>query len=415
MNTRLALSVMLALALAWTSTARARAPLHLELTLLDAAVQHPDGDGTLTLRQSVEVTTAVYELTHFGLAQLADPRSDDPMAAFIGNLAVSLVDAASVFVSIPPYSIWLHEEGHRASLARRGIRSTNPTIGPPRLPLLAPLPLTGVTDDEVAGLLRDSPADFVRVSTVGFEVQYGLNRALAKNAFFHEQPTRSSFIIPMNNLLVSAYLFQCANESGIAGDCVLAAGALFDPEGPVADGKDIPADQQAWLESQFLLSLLNFIDPFTLDYRGFDLPVSVLGAPVTVSAAPRYVPTSFGYGVGIDGYARAGKLGLMVSPMVFANGVAAFPALGAELVSLPMEHLILSGRVEVWAQPEDQHFDSAIWQPGGSAELRVAGHLFEKRLHPFVELGAKSAGWARGTAFLEGAFIVRGGLSAELF
>src|SRR5262249_19458927 len=143
-----------------------------------------------SMEQSKWISTDLYQAAHFGLGRLLGRRT------WYGLLVVSAFDTATIMISVPFFTGWAHEEWHRAVLMRRRIPRTNPYYSTPSIPLLQPKTIQ-ISDGATARLKREHPADYVRALAAGMEGQYALAAQLEREAFFHDAPTVSGFMIGM--------------------------------------------------------------------------------------------------------------------------------------------------------------------------------------------------------------------------
>lgn len=378
-------------------------PLHLELPLFDAPANVQGHYTFPSMEQSKWIATDLYQLAHFAAARLLGRRS------WYGLLVVSAFDAATIMISVPFFTGWQHEEWHRAVLMRRGIPSINPYYSTPSIPLLQPksIQLKGAA---IARLKREHPADYVRGLAAGMEGQYALAAQLEREAFFHDAPSVSSFIIGMSYVMTSMYMGICAADHRGTGDCVLWTDGLYFPgKPPHRGGRATTAGERSYLTAGLALSFLNFLDPFVFLIRDLRF------GEVRWSAAVRHVPTSFGRDVRLDVYYRDPKKKLLFSAHNYINGQSWFPGLAAELVDHPVGPFWLGARSELWLQPADQQFRTSRAKPGAEVALRGTVPLLSGRLAPFVELSGKTPGWVTGNVFLEASLAARVGIGANVF
>jgi hypothetical protein len=174
---------------------------------------------------------------------------------------------------------------------------------------------------------------------------------------------------------------------------------------------DLDDKGRSYLETQAVLSFLNFIDPAVF---GFE-PFSIAGARATGHV--RHMPTSFGNTINLDVLLHRDReqLNVMASVQSYFNDAGYFPGLALELHRFPLPSMLdrptwASAKLGLWLQPEAQSFTTSGMAPGGLLSLRM-GYEATRALSPFVEVEGKSAGWVAGNVALGPAAAVRAGLS----
>ncbi|MCK6503354.1 hypothetical protein L6R53_08145 [Myxococcota bacterium] len=173
--------------------------------------------------------------------------------------------------------------------------------------------------------------------------------------------------------------------------------------------EDLTGDEQAWLEQQVLLGLLNFANPHLFGVNAFGDADRRFMARLSQTATPwgheiAVVAATRGHGAGLEatlhnGFAQAGW----------------FPGLDLAVVDLPVSGEALHAEVGVglWLQPEAQRWDRARRAPGGRLDVDLSW-----RLSPGFALTAggmaKSRGWVLGEESLDPAASGRVGLTGWL-
>lgn len=348
-----------------------------------------------------------------------------------------LLDALSWFIINPG---WAHEEGHRSVLGQYSIASHNGANDPPGTWTGGYIPVYGMTDDALAGLKRDHPADMVRLQSAGWESEILVRAELERITFFHARP---GYEVPLyalfSNVSIFGYLDLCLNQaetaSMVAQEVAATGGNMFlrDFTGPDCTGwaydlqrpdepyaargtdatglirrprlpSDMTAAELAVLRRQRNLSLLNLVDPNLLGLTSFTATDPFTKAPFRWSFSVQHVLTSFGGTTGLNFFFAEGDLRLRAELSLGGNGRGYyFPGLVSEIyrypVRVPWGTLWSSGSVGLWLQPQGQRFDSGTPVPGAMLTA-----LFAQRVFPPVEatlrLTAKTAGWAPGIAEL---------------
>jgi hypothetical protein len=385
------------------------ARLRLEAPLFEAPFNLERGFIWPSGQQAVAVTTDVYDLVHWGIGRALDPWGDDKVRTALGITAISFVDALTFFVAGPTTSAWTHEEFHQTVLTTRGVASRNPLSAGLALPLLAPATLQ-VNAEEAEALKQRHPEEYAYVNVAGFQAHAALAQRFERNIFFDDQPALSNFIIGLNHLLPPIYYLGCLGGA-TSGDCSIQVKHLFAPSEPSSE-RALTTAEEAYLAGQLGLSLLNLLDPFLYTIRGVAVTLDD-GRELTLNAAVRHVPTPFGQEVRVDGYLKLGQLAGRVSIHNGFNQVGYFPGLSAE-AQWWWNMLGVTGSVSGWLQPLGQSFSTAQTAPGGHASLRVGLALLQRRVEPWLEGEAKSAGWLLTNPYLTAKASLRIGVTLRL-
>ncbi len=339
---------------------------------------------------------------------------------------------------LPPGYGWLHEEGHRAVLKNRGINSFNDIY---KMKLLADyVSVSRVKDEDLVRLKREYPADMVRLSAAGNEMQLVLVSEMQKDTFFSGRrsfPDRPSWWI--NTLNAVFYIDYCTRsdadrdteqfeqEEGSRLSVRDAVGLdftawvydLFRPEepyeerGPHPSGaglrryikrSDLTAAELRYLKQQRNLSLLNLISPLYLGKDRFRVENPFSGKTFYWNFLMSHHLTSFGYAVDFCLLLRQGGINLVAVSHNYANRQRYFPGAGLELRRYPAKpagiSLYLSPGIDLWQQPAGQMFRDENPRPGGllkmTADIPVA-----RCLEIFLRVEGKTEGWYAGCVSLD--------------
>lgn len=423
-------------------------PLHgiyFELPLLDAPLVAQGGLSSPSMKQSLEVTAGSYELLHFGLGKLQNPRDPRWPQRFVSWVMIGVVDMFALW--FPPFNAWLHEEWHRATLSRRGISSRNDVYD---LQIGADtIAVSRVTDEALTAFKAAHPAEHVRMSAAGMEGELELATALERNTFFRRTEGLHTLLLWLLYVDVIGYMNSCssgeaarltnrlnAEEPTIAErdftglDCVAWVYDLHRPDEPFAargvhpsgvgidryrTPEDLTPAERDYLRTQARYSFLNLLDPSLLGWDDFTLPVA--GAPLRFHASVRRHITSFGAASALQTFVAYRGWNLAVAPSVNTSEHLILPALDVAVLDRPAtagQNLTLSARTGLWLQPARQRFAARDATPGFRIGLRV-GYWPASWGEIFAEIEAKSRGWVAGNVYLDGNLSVRSGVAVRAF
>jgi hypothetical protein len=140
------------------------------------------------------------------------------------------------------------------------------------------------------------------------------------------------------------------------------------------------------------------------------------GSPFTFNAGVHHVMAPFGYTIGLNLFAKAGRYKAFAELRTFMNDTLVLPGLSVELLRypLPWRNANLTPRVRLWLQPKDQSYYAESAAFGGSLEARLNVPLLPE-LELYVEVAGKTVGWIPGNEFLHESLNLRTGLEAFLF
>ena len=411
-----------------------RPPVPIDLPVLDAPFNTTGAFPSM--RQSLMLSKDA----HHAVQALAAPLED---RGAWGTTA--LIGLELVFTYLPLGEAWLHEEYHRAVMSRRGISSFNDVY---KLDLFAEtIAVSRVRDEDLVRLKRLHPAEQVRLSAAGLEGEHDLLRELEKDSFFAHAPTSVVTVGWLSKLNGTAYLFTCVTSEGDRLTDELNAkdgvdvrrrdftgldftawvydlhrpGEPYEARGLHPSGVGIDRYRKSthltpreldYLRLQAGLSVLNFIDPHLLGKRAFGDPSGTQWMGFL-----RHDLTPFGFAVDAHVFLRRGRMRLATVARAYINKEGMGPGVEVEWLRWPMslagQPITLSPRLAVWLQPKDQLFHSTSVTPGGLLSLRA--ELGARRIRPYVEAEAKTAGWVAGNPYLGRNVSVRVGVSTLAF
>ena len=417
--------------------------VYAELPVLDLPFNAAHAGRWPSMPQSLWIAADAYEAMHTALRGIADPYGPPGWQRALGYALVGGVDLLTF--NVPPLLGWQHEEWHRAVMSNRGISSFDDMY---RFRIFATtVAVSHVRDEDLVNLKRAHPAEQVRLSQAGIEGNQELIAALERTSFFEGSRAVHTFLLPLAAATNSAYLFACDSKEGddetdrlnleegtdiprrdFTGlDCTGWVYDLFTPDEPYeARGvhpsgvgidryrkrSNLTDAGRRYLTRQSWFSLLNFADLRMYGVRR--LVWSAGPVPTYWNLALRHLPAAFGYAFRGDLYLRRADTGLLASLYAYGNGELLLPGLDATLVHHPLGSIELSPRLALWLQPRDLRYFSRSVTPGGLAGLRLT-FLTLPRVHPFVEVAAKTEGWVPGEVHLSANFTLRTGVSAWLF
>lgn len=411
--------------------------IRVDLPLFDLPYNSGYGGRAPSMEQSLGITAGVYDAAHLGIARAFGRRR------VLGRVGIAAFDLLAI--GVPPGDAWLHEEWHRAVLGNRGVGSFNDVY---KLNLAATsISVSHASDEDLARLKREHPAESVRLKVAGIEGEYQLVTRLERDQFFHGDPAWHAalyWLVTLNSVLyvadtsgTDAFTRDAnAKESAVAvrdisgHDFTAWVRDLFRPGEPwEARGvhpsgvgvnryvatTDLTPEERRYLHREGRLALLNFLDPNLLGIRGVTIRMPAGGVPLRANLTVRHLLTSFGHTVDANVFLRQGPTNLFVVLHGYANHDRAFlPGVDAELVDYPIvvggRRLELSPRVALWAQPAAQAFRTRDIRAGALAALRVRAPLV-RGLGAMAVVEGKGAGWVAGVVQLAPAVNVRLGVS----
>lgn len=437
---------------AWARTPAPQRPyprgerLHLDLPLLDVHENAVLGYWP-SMRQSMATTKDAYYLVHGAIMAI-------PYPEFFSNGVVNffdyaLIGAADFFsLAIPPFMGWHHEEWHRSVMSQYGISSYDDIYDFPIFKDL--INVSHVADDDLVRLKRDHPADQVRMSSAGIEADFSRQIDFDKDRFFYGTRGATLFLEWLGTLNGIMYMGLAARSDSNkeTADLEVEEGEdveirdftgldpdgwvydLFRPNEPYEDRgihpsgigidryrtvSDLTPRERRYLRNTARLSLLNLVNPSLFGFYEFEAG-EIDGDPFSFNASMHSVMAPFGYTVGLNLFAKAGRYKIFGALHAFMSDTLVLPGLSAELLRYPLPwfNANLTPRVRLWLQPKDQLFAASSARPGGSLEARLSVPLWSS-FEFYVEGAAKSVGWVPGNEFLHQSLNLRTGLEAFVF
>jgi len=450
------LSILL-LVLAWPRTGRA-APgdgseheTPIPLTVIDVPF---DTQGWPSMMQSLDLGYAGMRLPTWGVLRGFDRVRNPSLRLGLGIMTVYAVNAPLFFVNA-----WTHEEWHRAVLTHRGIDSRNGIYHPSAWSngLIA---VDHVTDEDLARLKAEHPADTVRLMMAGLEAQDVLARRIGDHAFLYGDrgvwrgPLYFSetmmFAALQLNFLNSLYYYSTCTGPGsdrvtdaenrntltvlsrdFTGlDCTAFTYDLHRPDEPYAgrgphpygDGvdryrswEDLDDRERGFMHRQLGLHFLDLLDPHLYAIDGFRLGGRRGLYSDRWIARLGHALTPFGYSIDAEaGVKRRRFTGLFT----LRNGVNAqgwFPTATARVLDVGLRRVPLAFDfdVDAWLQPERLRYDERRARPGGRLAATVRWRALPGASLDLT-LDAKTAGYVPGNVYLERNLSLRLGATIRL-
>lgn len=417
------------------------------LPLVDAPFNAQSGYQVPGMAQSLELSRAILEGGDWAIDLGFDALARDWHPALRYGVEIPALAAYGMLNSQVAFGTgWLHEEWHRAVLARRGIGSRNGFYAAP--PFSDVVAVDHVTDDALATLKRDHPRDFVRLASAGMEASVMLARTSRNEAFFDRRELYRDIpglALPLFNVL--AYLQGCkgtdfdamtdrkmseegsdmARRDFTGADCLAWMYDLERPEESYAargahpsgvgvrryrKSTDLSSDGRDFLGLARNLSFLNFVSPPMFGLSAFPGPD---GLEWTFGL--QHMLTDAGQVVQLDLLGRRESMGFQLGYHHFFNGARAFPGVEATVRRIPLSlaglDLGLDAGVLAWLQPGNGGFRDTTDRPGGALRLGLSTPLTgSTRL--FAEGIAKTAGWVAGEVDLDASIQGRAGFRLSL-
>lgn len=387
-----------------------------------------------SMSQSLNIATSVNSLTREGLYWLMSKNSSTKS---FYKYSAALLDIFS-YLPIPLTSGWMHEEFHRAVLAKHGGNSYNEMNDFPITKAL--INVMDVKDEDLIRLKRESPQDMVRMSEAGIEGEYLMANNINKTSFFYNAKSisytplfialNSSFYVLMCSTISADKMTDEANSaegSNIAKrdllglDFISYTYDLFRPNEPYENRgihpsgvglnryikrSQLTAEESLYLKQQGLLQLINFINPISFMLNSFTLKKNENGDNMRANLYFNHWLTSFGYDISTTGLLHYNTHNYVFTLHNYVNHANWMPGieletydylLGKNVIKKPIP---VTARVMAWLQPENQLFFSTKPQIGALIEAKIQYPL-SKYVNPYISVTAKTNGWVAGNVYLE--------------
>jgi len=387
-----------------------------------------------SMSQSLNIATSINSLTRGGLYRLM---SKNHSTKSFYKYSAALLDIFS-YLPIPLTSGWMHEEFHRAVLAKHGGNSYNEMNDFPITKSL--INVMDIKDEDLIRLKRESPQDMVRMSEAGIEGEYLMANNINKMSFFYNTKSISytPLLIALNS---SLYVLMCSTKSAnrMTDEANSAEGSniakrdlvgldflsytydLFRPNEPYQNrgihpfgvGIDryiklsqLTTQEKSYLKQQGFLQLINLLNPISLMLNSITLKKNENGDDTRGNLYFNHWLTSFGYDISTTGLLHYNTHNYAFTFHNYVNHSNWMPGveletydylLGKNIIKNPIP---ITARVMVWLQPENQLFFTQKSHVGGLIEAKIQYPL-SKHINPYISITAKTGGWVAGNVYLE--------------
>ncbi|HMY66378.1 MAG TPA: hypothetical protein PL163_06995 [Leptospiraceae bacterium] len=422
-----------------------------------------------SMEQSLHITKNAIQISHRGLLHLFekfDRTREDPRLQRIGLIVFDYLFYA---LPVPTNISWMHEEWHRAVLGRRNIGSQDDVYI--AKPFASSISVSHVKDEDLVRLKKDHPAEMVRLSAAGMESQTVLNLQLKKDSFvFGTDPSFDISSLWINSVSNTAYLQTCSGRSAdhftvkanltekniskrdfVGLDCNAWVYDLFRPNEPYSmrgthwsgNGidryikysnetnlstriqnflmygndkrhSDLTKQEQDYLNLQYRLSYVNFLNPSLLGYGRFSSVNPFNGRDFYWSAGAAHYLTPFGYSLNLHMFFKQDNINIVFIYHTYINAYRKLPGAEIELIRYPGtllgKKVFWNLGIHLWIQPNQQKFWTAETEAGALAKVSVSVPVSEN-LEIFLGASLKSRGWVAGNVYLDKAAEIRTGFS----
>ena len=441
----LVLSILLALPLSATTDSTRTSNLKLSLTILDFPYLTSTDQWFPSMQQSLEISKSFYHLGDYGIESLSRKlvKSDSREVRFKRGFMNLMLDVPLTLLSIyvPGGYAWMHEEYHAVVGRIRGIDSYNEVNSFPFFKDF--IAVTRVQDEDLIRMKSRYNPDMVRMSSAGIEGQTDLSWGLQQDQFFYN--TRPKMLIywlaafhsyryissAAKNDVVSDEDYRL-NENELERDLVgwdpnAWVYDLFRPDESYHDrgvhpsgvgvdryiqSNQLTEEEADYLDKQASLSVISFVDPFLFGISKIRIS-NIHGQPLFANMNLKHYMTSFGHTINANVMFRHNGLKGVLTFLNQRNYRNYFPGVSFSLIDLPVtlgrESILISPRLIMWSQPEDQNFRTDSGQWGGLLGLSAVRSL-SKNLFASVTVEGKTAGWVASNPFLDKNVSMRFGL-----
>lgn len=364
-----------------------------------------------SMQQSLDFSTNYYLAAHEAISKIKSEGFNWRQFGLIG------FDVVSIY--LPLGNAWLHEEWHRAVMARRGLSSHNDVynfkFG------ASTIAVSHVTDQELANFKRKHPAEFVRMSAAGMEAESEQNFSIAKKTFSRWKYGQmnvfnEAVLLWLNQTQNLFYLWTCGTRSAdrqtdemnaedgadvsvrdFTGlDCNAWVYDLFRPQEPYSargihpsgvginryiKASDLTDEEKKYLSRQKVMALLNFVDPFLLARISY--PGSFFERNFYWNANLRHLLTSFGTVTDLNLFLKLSSRSWVATLHGYQNKNSLWPGLefaeipsadsdpregdvGNSAAMLSTSRARWFPRAAIWWQPQEQSFYSSQPELGDS-------------------------------------------------
>lgn len=341
---------------------------------------------------------------------------------------------------------WLHEEYHRAMMARHHVSSFNEMN---TFPVGAEMvSVNHIKDEDLIRFKKESPVDFIRMHVAGIEGEYLLVDRLQRNNFFYRQQMMHEFLYLFVTANSAMYVMMSSQPAKVdkltdemnqkepeisqrdftGFDFTAWVYDLYNPAEPYENRgvhpsgngidryiktTDLSNDALSYLKRQGYYQWLNMISPMMFGVRSLKF-----GNQMNYNFSVRHLLTPFGNDLSLHFLLQWQKTNLVCAWHQASNKNRSFPGIEIQLFDYPVAAgkscFLLSPKIITGLQPQQQLFlsDKPDFFVFGS--LRV-DYLLNNRILPWFECSLKTPGWIAGNEFSGSNASFRLGLSARFY
>ena len=399
-----------------------------------------------SMEQSLSMSNDLYLATHYGFKQLFKKQKTFKRILFSSLFAAS----ADLFYMYSPLGNgWLHEEYHRSVLTIYNINSFDDMNTFPFGKRT--VSVNSVEDWQLEKMKLNSNPDFVRLMSAGIEGQYHQIQEMQKNNFYHNQdlPNLSLYWISTINSLFYVNLCTDSSANKLTDDMMNSEGSnikkrdftgldldawtydLFHPNEPYTNRgihpsgvgvkryikpSDLNSEEITYLKKQGNLQFLNLLSPALFSFYRIKIKTDNTGAYYG-NFAIRHLLTSFGSDISTNVMLQSPKRNYFFSYHLYQNYTNAFHGLELEIIDEPIQIknkiLLISPKIMLWTQPQNQLFKTSKSAFGGLVSLD-ANYPLSKIIFLNLSLSGKTNGWVMGNMYLKSNFTFSTGLRLTL-
>ncbi len=422
-----------------------------------------------SMEQSLHLTKNSIQISHRGIQHFFgkfERTRNDPR---FSRISMIVFDYLFYALPIPTNISWMHEEWHRAVLGRRNISSENDVYI--AKPFASSISVSHVKDEDLARLKKDHPSEMVRLSAAGMESQTVLNLHLRKDSFvFGTDPSSDMSSLLINSVSNTAYLQTCSGRSAdgftiksnltersiskrdfVGLDCNAWVYDLFRPNEPYSmrgihpsgtgidryikysnetnlnvrvqnflmygndkRHSDLTKQEQDYLNLQYRLSYINFLNPSLLGYGRFRAVSPFNGKDFYWNAGAAHYLAPFGYSANLHFLFKQENINILFIYHTYINAYRKLPGVELELIRYPSSLLgkkvFWNLGIHLWIQPYQQKFWTAETEAGALVRASVSVPVSDS-LEIFLGASLKSRGWVAGNVYLDKAAEIKTGVS----
>lgn len=340
---------------------------------------------------------------------------------------------------------WMHEEWHRAVMTHRKVASFNDMNTFPFGQQT--VSVSHVKDNDLNIMKALYNPDFARLMVAGIEGQYEFVKELQKDNFYYnlDLPSQLSYLVNIVNSI--AYVRICSRPSAdsltiemenIEGtniekrdftgmDFTAWVYDLFRPDEPYNmrgysnSGvgirryrltSDLTTDELNYLKKMGNLQLFNLASPFLLGINSFKI-----NQFSSINFSLFHYLTSFGYDLGSNFFVKYKKHNVLFAFHNYHNYKTNFFGIEGQYIDYQLKTInfefILTSKINIWTQPQNQDFKTNIHQLGGRIELCISTST-NTIFRPYIIISAKTKGWVASDVYLDNNVSFKIGISGRI-